>query len=401
MLALEKLFRLITICFWMVAPVMLWAQPPGIYPAKHISYVPFSLLTGGVIIIRATVDNHPDSLNFVLDTGSGGISLDSATCDYLKLKREKSNVMIKGIAGIRPVEFAYNHTLNMDGISVNNLDFHINDYDILTSVYGIRIDGIIGYSFLHRYVVALDYEKFRMEILSAGTYKYPRGGTILRPRFSTLPIQPVYMNDNRQITSNVFFDTGAGLCFLLSDRFVDDSAILRSNKKLLPTLAQGLGGKADMKLTTIKRLKVGKYQFKNVPTYIFNDPYNATSYPQVSGLLGNDLLRRFNVVLNYAAGEIHIKPNHYYRDSFDYSYTGLGIYMVDQKITVLDIMKNSPAEKAGLQIGDVILGVNKDFTNNIQNYKSILQSANTTQNLLVQRENIGVFTIILKVKSIY
>ena len=35
----------------------------------------------------------------------------------------------------------------MPGITVENLDFHINDYDILTSAYGMRIDGIIGYSF--------------------------------------------------------------------------------------------------------------------------------------------------------------------------------------------------------------------------------------------------------------
>ncbi|MDQ2751685.1 MAG: aspartyl protease family protein, partial [Bacteroidota bacterium] len=347
------------------------------------------------------VDAYPDSLNFVLDTGSGGISLDSATCEYLKIKKEQSNIMIKGIAGMRAVEFAYNHTLNLPGLVVKNLDFHVSDYDILTSVYGMKIDGIIGYSFLHRYVVAIDYEKSRLEILSKGFYKYPRGGYVLHPKFSTLPIQQISLKEKHDVVSSFYFDTGAGLCFLLSDKFADDSAVFKANKKMYPTLAQGLGGKAEMNVTTLKEVKIGPYKFRNVPTYIFNDPYNATSYPQVSGLIGNDLMRRFTVILNYTEREIFIKPNSFFRDSFDYSYTGLGIYMVENKIVVLDIMKGSPAEKAGLQLGDVIVSVNKDFSGNIQTYKAMLQSAKSIQTIFISRENAGLLKINLKVKSIF
>ena len=398
---MKKFVRFIVLLCYVVASAKLQAQSTDTLPAKHITYIPFIVLTGGVIILHATVDNDPDTLNFVLDTGSGGISLDSATCDYLKIKKEKSNIMIKGIAGVRPVEFAYNHILNVQGLSVENLDFHINDYDILTSVYGIKIDGIIGYTFLRRYIVVIDYEKSRIEVLSKGTYKYPHGGSVLHPRFNTLPVQPVAMKEKHNISSNVYFDTGAGLCFLLSNQFVTDSDIFNNRKRFYPTLAQGLGGKAAMDITTIKEVKIGPYRFRNVPTYVFNDPYNATSYPQVSGLIGNDLMRRFTVILNYGASEIYIKPNSFYRDSFDYSYTGLGIYMVDKQITVLDIMKNSPAEKAGLQIGDVIVAVNKDFSNNIQTYKTVLQSAHSRQNIIIRRDNVGLLNIVLKVKSIF
>ncbi len=377
------------------------APLPDTPVAKHITYIPFTMLTGGIIIVRTTFDSFPDSLNFVLDTGSGGISLDSATCEYLKVKKERSNIMIKGIAGMRAVEFAYNHTLNLPGLVVDNLDFHISDYDVLTSVYGMKIDGIMGYSFLHRYVVMIDYEKSRLEIFSKGFYKYPHGGYVLHPKFNTLPIQQIGVKEKRDILSNFYFDTGAGLCFLMSDQFSDDSVVFKGDKKMYPTLAQGLGGKAEMNVTTVKEVKIGPYKFRNVPTYIFADPYNATSYPQVSGLIGNDLMRRFTVILNYTEREIFIKPNSFYRDSFDYSYTGLGLYMVDNKIVALDIMKDSPAEKAGLQEGDVIVSINKDFSGNIQAYKAMLQSAKTTQVLFVSRENVGLLKITLKVKSIY
>ena len=367
---------------------------------KHLTTLPFNMLTGGIVILRATIDSFPDSLNLILDTGSGGISLDSATCSDLRLQLQHSNRTIRGIAGIRTVDFTYGHTLHLPGLAVDNLDFHVNNYDILTSVYGLKIDGIIGYSFLRRYIVKIDYDKMEMEVLTPGTIKYPHGGTLLKPRFSTLAMQDLYVRDAKAINSKFYFDMGAGLCLLLSKNFVDDSAVLSSNKKLFETQAQGLGGKAEMNLTVIKEIRLGPYRFKKVPTYVFDDAYNATSYPASGGLIGNDILRRFNVILNYGQQEIHIKPNTRFRDSFDYAYTGLGIYMIDNEVTVLDIMKGSPAEKAGFEEGDVVLGMNKNFSGNIQVYKTMLQSLNTTISVLVRDKSGELLNRQLKVKSI-
>ena len=85
------------------------------------------MLTGGIVTFKATVSNFPDSLNFILDTGSGGISLDSSTAARLKIPLKDSERTIRGIAGIRKVQFAYDHTLHLPGLDVDSLDFHIND----------------------------------------------------------------------------------------------------------------------------------------------------------------------------------------------------------------------------------------------------------------------------------
>ena len=119
-------------------------------PAKFITTIPFTQLTGGIIILHATFDDYKDSLNFVLDTGSGGISLDSTTCEYYKLKIVPSDKIVRGIAGMKYVSFANDHAIHLRDLTVNNLDFHINNYEILTSAYGMHIDGIIGYSFFRR-----------------------------------------------------------------------------------------------------------------------------------------------------------------------------------------------------------------------------------------------------------
>jgi len=368
-------------------------------PAKLLSTFPFRQFTGGVVLVKARFAEYPDSLNFILDTGSGGISLDSTTCERLKIKSSPSDRTIRGIAGIRTVRFVYNQKLHLPNLDVDSLNFHVNDYEILTAAYGEQIDGIIGFSFLSRYIVKIDYDSSKIHVYSRGSMKYPRGGFLLRPILSTLPIQVARIHDEREINSRFYFDTGAGLCLLLSSDFVDDSSLLSKKKKPVLTQGEGLGGKMEMKLTTVRDFKLGPYRFKKVPTYIFDDNYNVTAYPYLGGLIGNDILRRFNVIINYDHRDIYLQPNTHFRDPFDYSYTGLGIYKIDGEVRVIDIMPGSPAEKAGFIPGDIIMAMNNNFSKNVQTYKNLMQNVGEKIKVLVLREN-GPIILTLKVKSI-
>lgn len=367
--------------------------------AKLISRIPFFQLSGGIIILKAQLNQFTDSLNFVLDTGSGGISLDSSAVERLKLPTALSEKTIRGIAGVKRVSFAYNHTLTLPGLEVKNLDFHINNYELLTSVYGVRIDGIIGYSFLRRYIVHLDFDKRQMEVYTPGRFKYPRGGQLLKPNFSTLPLLQANVEDSKTFLNRFIFDTGAGLCFLLSRDYVTDSAVFKSKRKFYPTQAEGLGGKKQMEIAVMKSIKIGNYKFKKVPVHVFEDDYNVTNYPSLGGLIGNDLLRRFNITLNYPEQSIHIKPNNHFDDSFDYSYTGLGIYLIDGQIKVVDIIEGSPGDKAGFKTDDIIFSIENNASNNIQAYKNLFQNSLGKIKVVVMRNNLPLM-LVMNVKDI-
>jgi predicted aspartyl protease len=389
-----------TLLLHIVALLMLLqsaAQEQFVEPySKFISTVPFQLLTGGVILIKAKVNDFPDSLNFILDTGSGGISLDSTTVAELNIPVKPSDKTIRGVGGLRKVSFLYDATLKLPGVTTDRLNFHVNDYALLSNVYGIRIDGIIGYSFFSRYIVHLNYDNLIMTVYTIGEYKYPSGGYLLRPMFTALPIQQVEFKDNSKFSQYFYLDTGAGLNFLLSESYANDSAVLRKRRKpLFVTQAEGVGGKTTMQITTVKKVKIGPYRFYRVPTFLFKDEYNVTNYPFVGGLIGNDLLRRFNVTFNYVRQQIHLVPNTHFRDLFDYAYSGLSIYYVDGKIIVDDVVPGSPAEKAGLLRDDIILGVGNDLSNNLQLYKTLLQEAGKKINLLVSRPT-GITMVSLK-----
>jgi hypothetical protein len=378
----------------------LLAQETFIQPAaKLITTFPFTVFTGGVILLRAKLSDFPDSLNFILDTGSGGISLDSGTCVRLKMTPLPSDKTILGIAGVRQVKFLYNQMLHLPGLNVDSLNFHVNDYDILTSVYGEKVDGIIGYSFFSRYIVQINYDSLRISVWSKGNFRYPKGGYMLRPVIASLPILGAQVRDAQKIFARFYFDTGAGLCSLLSTDFVTDSNLLDTRKKAYYTSAQGLGGKATMRLTTMKDLRIGPYRFRNVPTYVFDDQYNVTSYPNLGGLVGNDIFRRFNVTLNYDRRIIYLLPNSHYRDQFDYSYTGLGLYWMNGEVRVGDVMKDSPAEKSGFKEDDIVIAVANNFSNNIQAYKTLLQNAGDKLKIIVNRGG-ELIQMSMQVKSI-
>lgn len=362
------------------------AQKNKIVPSSNlITRFPFTMLSGGIIIIHVRLGNFPDTLNFILDTGSGGVSLDSMTVNYFHLPVTPSERRLRGIGSIRKISYVINQTLHLPGLDVEHLDIHINNYELLTSVYGLKIDGIVGFSFLRRYIVKINYDNNMVEVWNPGTIKYPRRGYLLRPVINGIPVFHASVADGNISLSNFYFDTGAGLCLLMSEDFERDSSILQKGKKIILTQAEGLGGKTPMKLTTVKEIRIGKYKFKKVPAHIFKDEYNVTAYPSLGGLIGNDILRRFNLVINYGEGEIHLKPNTHFKETFDYSYTGLGIYYVEGQCIIEDVLEKSPGEKAGLMPGDVILGINNNIRSNIQTYKSLLQNTGGKLKILISR----------------
>jgi hypothetical protein len=385
----------------MLAVLISRAQEEFVEPPSHLlSRFSFTQLTGGVVILKARLDDFPDTLNFILDTGSSGISLDSATVAYFKLEPQESDRTIRGIAGIKKVGFLYNRKLRFPNLTVDSLNFHVNDYSVLTSVYGEKVDGIIGYSLFSRYIVKLDYDSLSMDIWSKGTLRYPKGGFLFRPILSTLPVQVARIKDEEQYQMRFLHDIGAGVCLMLSADFVEDSALLQKKRKLYPKDGEGVGGKISMNLTIVKELKLGPYRFRNVPTYIFEDAYNVTSYPYLGGLIGNDVLRRFNVIFNYPKRDIYMIPNSHFRDPFDYSYSGIELYFIDGHIEMGSVAAGSPAELAGIKQGDIVVAVNNDFSQNFNRYKTALLTPNAKVKLVLRR-NGELLVKEMKVKTIF
>lgn len=134
---MKRIVYCLAIVHFLLQPLSGRAQEEFIEPpSKFITSIPFISSQEVLLLCRQNWIISLTHSILSLDTGSSGISLDSTTADYLKLKPSPSNRTIRGIAGIRNVSFLYNRSLRLPGLSIDSLNFHINDYSILTTVYG-------------------------------------------------------------------------------------------------------------------------------------------------------------------------------------------------------------------------------------------------------------------------
>ena len=119
----------------------------------------------------------------------------------------------------------------------------------------------------------------------------------------------------------------------------------------------------------------------------------------MGGIIGNDILRRFNTIFNYEKEEFYLTPNTHYAEPFDYAYTGVELYMVEGVITAGDVATGSPSETAGLKEGDVVISINNNFSNDLNAMKYALQKVNERIKMIVRRNN-ELIEIEFKAKSI-
>lgn len=373
--------RLAVFCFTFFYTVAGGAQ------SRNLSTIPFLQVTGGVIIVQAQLLPFPDTLQFIFDTGSSGISLDSTTVSYLGLAPKNTGQLIRGVGGIRAVQSLENKSLKLGSLQIDSLNFYVNDYTVLTSNYGVRIDGVIGYAVMSRFIIQVNYDKQEIEFYTPGGVLYPRKGALLRPQINKLPAHPTVVKDLKADSTTMMIDIGAGLNLLFSSRYAVSAGILDTTRKSWKTSGEGIGGQITLRLTLLPSFQLGPYRFKKVPITIFDDPYNVTNFPFWSGLIGNDLLRRFNLIINYPQNEIHIKPNKNYFEPFDYTYTGMELYLINNHIEVGFVAPESPAAMAGIEVGDQVLAINKVVSGSLEAYKAELSHINKKITVILKRAN--------------
>ncbi|MFK7937504.1 MAG: PDZ domain-containing protein, partial [Saprospiraceae bacterium] len=97
--------------------------------------------------------------------------------------------------------------------------------------------------------------------------------------------------------------------------------------------------------------------FQDLPPSIALDDINNRN-----GIIGNEILSRFYVIMDYARGQLYLKPNRRFKKKFKFDKSGLQIFAVGNNLNAFQIqyvIPNSPAANAGLQVGDKILSVNR------------------------------------------
>lgn len=383
--------------------------------ANKIS-VPFKLINNLVFV---PIKVNGIELNFLLDTGVVETILFS-----LEDKKEirffnAEKILLKGLGSQEAVEGlkSTNNVLEISSLKDrNHMLYIVLDPDFnLSSHIGIPVNGIIGYQFFRNNLVEIDYRKRRVVV-----YKdTAKNRAKMSKKFSAIPItiekakpylkSSVYQN-NLDVPVKLLVDIGNSDAVWL---FQDRSKLIKVPEKNFDDfLGRGFSGDVEGKRGRIEKFKMGDFVFSK-PVVAFPDSIsirNVTMVPDRMGSVGGEIMKRFTVVFDYREKQLYLKKNSDYQAPFSYNKSGVeiqhnGLQWVQETVRmetvplstkynesggvsiktdfkykfqlkpiygIANVRKNSPAAKAGLQKGDIIIKVN----NNIP-YKYSLQEINS------------------------
>lgn len=318
------------------------------------------------LIVVPLYVNGKGPYDFVLDTGVGPmIVTDPSIIDSLNFNMLRK-IKVSGL-GIETVEafVSQNITARLGNAVMDHVPTAILKEDLfnLSGHLGIKIYGLIGFNFFNSFVVDIRYNENRIIVSNYGAKIKYRGEKIpiIVENQKPYVMASIEIPGGGTVNARFLIDTGAS--HALSLETLDGTAFPLPAKTISANLGMSLSGQIKGYVGRVKKFKLGDYTFKDVIAGFpdFKTISDKIDLTKRNGNLGADLLRKFNLQINYEEGFICIKPNSYSKLPFEHDMVGMVIYL-DQKeykrLLIGEIDPNSPAERAGLCQDDEIIGVN-------------------------------------------
>jgi len=325
--------------------------------------IPFRYIANFILIDVKLHGGLP--MVFIFDTGAEHtILLEKQIADLLGLKYDKA-VRLRGsdvsqdvVAHIsRKITFGIKNVPNVKrDIVVLNENF-MN----LEEMLGTSIDGIIGGSFFKNLIVEIDHKKNKLILWHPDRFNKKLKG------YSKSPIEIInskpYLickttkTNNEEVELKLLIDSGAALTYLIN---TNGKKVMTAPENAVPgNLGKGIGGFINGYKGKMKSLTVGEYKFENILTHFqeIDESIDPETYNNREGLIGNILLERFNIVIDYTTGFIYLKPIRNLKEEFRYNLSGMELLSFGPELNnyiVFEVVPGSPAEEADIKVGDII-----------------------------------------------
>ncbi len=330
--------------------------------------IPFQYINNFIII---DIDfNGTIPLKFIFDTGAEHTILTKHEISDILHVRYDREFHVKG-SDLKTDLVAYlarNIRLQISGkdIVAENEDILVlqDDYFRFEEYAGVEVHGILAGRVFSRYLVKINYQQKVITLFERSAYKPGKAG------FEPLPVElfrnKLYINTIARLRSDsssnlkLLLDTGAAMPLML---FTHTNPLIQPSANAIPAnIGMGLGGYLEGYVGRTPGLNLGKFSQKNILTYFqAADTTQDLSYLNGrNGLIGNTILNRFQVVIDYQDALLWLKPTKQFQDAFVYDRSGLNIIASGALLnyfSVLNVLPGSPAEVVGILAGDRIMRI--------------------------------------------
>jgi hypothetical protein len=370
---------------------------------KNRQQIRFKLINNLIVI---PLEINGKELSFILDSGvNKTILFNLSENDSIGLLNT-SNVFLRGLGEGDAVNaiLSKKNTFKIKGLLSKNETIYVilKDFFDLSSKMGTTIHGIIGYSIFRNLIVKVNYKTKKIDFYNPKTFTYKKC-----KKCETIPLQ--FYRKKPFINAEISLDT-------LNHKFTDVKLLIDSggsdalwlfenSKENIKTpklffkdiLGEGLSGPIFGNRSRVPIFKLGKFEIKK-PTVSFLDSvstHNARNFRARNGSLGGGILKRFKVWIDYPNKKLTLKKNGSFTNGFNYNMSGIDVVYNGEELVkeealkrslspynqdedgrnsisfitnytfnfkpsyiIKNVLKKSPAGKAGLLKDDVILKIN-------------------------------------------
>lgn len=329
--------------------------------------IPFNFENSHIIFPLSI--NGKDSVLFLLDTGANEEVINEAHVDEYHLQPYGST-MTTGGGGTASYRFARGATFRLPGVEVRNQHVAIIDETGLERALGMKLGGLLGYDFISRFVVEIDYMKQVLVLHDAATWNYAGAGYVVPVTFDLgIPYCDALISvpGKPSIPAYMVLDFGAAETMTLTSPFVKANDILRlagtnMNVNKLAGLENQFFSQNNVR-GHIDKLAAGGLVVESFPANLSVNTKGAYASTKFAGTIGQGIDRRYHVFLDYARDRIIFEPTPETEKPFPERKTyGLTILASGEDLhtfTVTAVRPGSPAEKDGFVKGDVVTGLDE------------------------------------------
>jgi hypothetical protein len=263
----------------------------------------------------------------------------------------------------------------------------VRDLDGLAPLVGHRIDGILGFDFLSRFAVTIDYAGRAVELVEPELFRPPAGSQPIALDLG--PRQPyvaarVQSARGEWIEGRFLIDTGAVTAVTLNTPF-SDAHHLAEGGPSLRVRGRSIGGDTDALLLRLPALRLGDVTLPGpVAGVTFDDVDRA-------GQISGEALSRFRLTFDYSRERMFLEPGPHLGDPFELDMAGFFLIAGGPDLrerTVYWVLEDTPAAEAGIRAGDRLLEVDGRDARGLalEAVRALFQQAAATRSLVLERD---------------
>jgi hypothetical protein len=310
--------------------------------------------------LRASINGGPEQ-DFLFDTGASVTVLDStfaathglATQGYM----QAAGAGAAGSASFTTLGSLTVRAADGDGVELRDLKVAVMSVAPTFSRYFWRdFAGVLGYDVISRFVTTIDYDSLRLVLHDPKTFRFPGKVAPLTMKLNGIVPSVEGVLDGRW-RGDFRLDVGSSSTVDLHAPFAAQNGIEKQLLQPREVSGAGFGGQFTSVLGRLRVMSLGPWSWRDPVVTVARATEGAFASEEFAGNIGNRILERFRVTLDYDGRRVWLEPGRRYRDRDAFTKTGMMLGWWPDHIEAISVLPGSPAARAGLREGDHVSAV--------------------------------------------